>query len=172
MSKRYYVARTAAGLSHGNTLVLRKQATVIVYLDMPHRPADMQDRFRLISDDGHSDRTLLRSEAVAKEEGHMTLLFTEVPPLGTYSLYHGLTKEIEIPVLMDVLFADLASCGEDAVAITRDKAENVVRDARPVPESDDALLNDHAADYALDDSEYLDLIAFRTASDGNDSAIA
>jgi hypothetical protein len=123
MSKPYYVARTAAGLSHRNTLVLRKQATVIVYLDIPHRPADMQDRFRLISDDGQYDRTLLRSEAVGKDEGHMTLLFTEVPPLGTYSLYHGLTKEIEIPVFMDVPFADLSSCEVDAVAIARDKAE-------------------------------------------------
>jgi hypothetical protein len=44
MSGSNFVARTAEGLTHLNTLVLRKLWTVVIHIDLPSQPAETQDK--------------------------------------------------------------------------------------------------------------------------------
>ena len=87
MNGSFLVARTAADLSHRNTLVVEPSKTVVVYLAIPHLPSDVQDSYRLIGQEAEYDRTLQRSEAVQHDEKFMALLFTKALPVGTYTLY-------------------------------------------------------------------------------------
>jgi hypothetical protein len=168
----YNVARTATGYSHGNTIVVLVSRTVPVFLDIPHLPSDLTDQFRLVSQDGQYDRTLSRSEAVDKDDQRVALYFTEVPAGGTYSLYHGATPDCETLVFIDIPFADLPSSGEDAGSASWTEIDKLALSAPPQLELDDALLNGHTDDYALDDAAYLDLVAYRCQEPDDSSELA
>jgi len=171
MSKSFSLARTASGLSHGNTLVVPKVKRVVVFVDQPHRPSDLQDAFRLLSKEGKYDRTLQRSEAVSMDELRVALHFTEVPSAGSYSLSHVMTAGIEIPVFLDVPFEELLSYGEDASMPNKEEPAKLDLEDPPQSELDDALLVVDHADPELESSRYLDLLAYRTQNPG-DSELA
>src|SRR5215470_5047925 len=113
MSAPHYVARTAQGLSHQNTLVFRKLWTVVVFLDRPEEDERIEDSYQLLSDDGFYDQTLQRTEAVHEGDNHLALHFTEVVPIGTYSLFHVLSSAIQIPIFLSVPFNTLENHGEE-----------------------------------------------------------
>ena len=167
MTKSFSLARTASGLSHGNTLVVPKVKNVIVFIDQPHRSSDLQDGFRLVAKEGRYDRTLQRSKAVFMDEVRVAVHFTEVPAAGSYSLYHVMTAEIEIPVFLDVPFEELLSYGEDASMPNKEEPAKLDLEDPPQSELDDALLVVDHADPELESSRYLDLLAYRTQNLSN-----
>jgi hypothetical protein len=161
MEKTYFFARTAVGLPHRNTLVVPKMRTVVVFIDQPHLTCGLEDCFRLIGKESRYDQTLRRADAKERDELRMALQFTDVPPTGTYSLYHAMTRTIEIPIFLDVPFADLPSFGDDAPAPARESQPKPGMESPPEPELDDPLLHtDVEAD--PNSSRYLDLVAYRT----------
>jgi hypothetical protein len=162
MNKSFSVARTAAGLSHRNTLIVPKVKTVVVFIDQPHLSSGLQDGFRLIGKESSYDCTMQRSEAIEQDELHVSLRFTQVPAAGSYSLYHVLTKEIEIPVFLDVPFEGLLSYGEEGTPPARGEQVKPSLAGPPQPELDDLLLHVNARDSEPDSSRYLDLLAYRT----------
>lgn len=168
-----------AGLATGRTHTIhvrpfaaRKLKTVVVFLDIPHQSSSLQDRFRLVGQNGAYDRMLRRSEAVDEDERRVALHFTEVPPVGTYSLYQVLTPEIELPVFLDVPFADLPNYGEEGAAPSWEEPEKIALEAPPQVGSVDPLLAPDPADFALDPAAYVDLIAFRSRGPEDGSALA
>ena len=171
MSKSFSLARTASGLSHGNTLAVPKVKRVVVFLDQPPGSSDLQDSFRLVSKEGKYDRTLQRSEAVSMDELRVALHFTEVPAAGSYSLYHVMTAEIEIPVFLNVPFEELLSYGEESSAPNKEEPAKLVLQDAPRSELDDPLLVVDHAEPELESSRYLDLLAYRTQNLG-DSELA
>lgn len=167
-----YMSRTSAGYTHGNRLVVRKLKTVVVFLDIPHLPSDLHDSYRLVSQTGEYNRTLPRSEAVKQDEKRMLLLFTEVPPSGTYSLYQAVTPEIEIPVFLDVPFADLPDYGVEGSAPDMTEPKKLALKPPPRLKSEDPLVHADDADCKLDSKRYLDLLAYRNQRSEDGSALA
>ena len=173
MNEQYFVAKTAAGRAHLNTLVLRRLWTVVIFLDEPGNRQDVDDSYQLLSDEGLYDKTLQRSEAVRHDEQRLALRFTEVIPKGTYSLYHRLSCGVEFPVFMEVPFADLEDHGEETPESSNETWELPTFHPEPEPVSGDPLLlhdkHDHAlpeliADWSSSDSDPTDPAPSRLAT--------
>src|SRR5215831_8129185 len=148
MSGSYFVARTAGGLTHCNTLSVRRLWTVVIYLDCPGSPQDVGDTYQLLSDEGLYDKTLPRTEAVGLDEKRAALQFTEVIPIGTYSLYHRLYCGVEFPVFMKVPFSDLEDHGEQAQEPSVEDWEPPTLGPEPELVSGDPVLLHHEDDHA------------------------
>lgn len=165
MERSHFVSRTARGLEHGNTLVVRKLATVVVLLEVGQRRADLKESYRLVSDAGLYERVLKRTESVPAGERQFKLRFTEVVPSETYSLYHVLMPGIEIPVFQAVPFAALHDYGEVTPEPERIPEQKTALTPQPRLRSNDPLLAHHATDHAVDPSMYIQPDPFATKKD-------
>jgi hypothetical protein len=166
MDNSHSVSRTARGLTHGNTLVVRKLATVVVLLDVGQRKSNLKDSYRLRSDEGLYEHVLKRSESVPLGETQLKLRFTEVVPSGTYSLYHILAPGIEIPVFEGVPYATLHDHGDETPEPESVKTEGqTTLTPHPKLHSDDPLLAHDATDHALDPAMYILPDPFATKKD-------
>ncbi len=154
MSEFRCVARTALGLSHNNTLVLRLLGTVVVYLDEPGYAHDVEDSFRLVSDQGLYDRMLKRAEATRVDEIHTALRFTEVVPEGTYTLFHRLKTGPEQLLFAQVPFSVLDNHGDETEEPSNEDYELFALLPEPELVSGDPLLIHDAVDHSLDPKWY------------------
>lgn len=165
MERSHFVSRTARGLEHGNTLVVRKLATVTVLLEVGQRKADLKESYRLVSEAGLYERVLKRTDSVPAGERQLKLRFTEVVPSGTYSLYHVLMPGIEIPVFQAVPFASLHDHGEVTSEPERVAEQKTALTPPPRLHSNDPLLAHHATDHAVDPFMYVQPDPFATKRD-------
>jgi hypothetical protein len=102
----------------------------------------------------------------------MALLFTTVPPVGTYSLYQGVGSALGITIFLDVPFADLPHYGEDAPTVSRQEEDKLTFKAPPQLALHDPLLSGDPDAWRLDDARYLALPTYQSTKPLPDSRVA